>query len=172
MNLRKNYKFFLYCTSFIFIFIYINSIVYFNPSKSMKKGYYLKVFYTSLNIGDNVLICIKDEIQQKTMHDFGLPYIKNQCKQNFPYLLKRIFAKENDVIQVSKMGIWINGKLISNTLILNNYRNHKLYSLLHFGFYKLKKSEFLVLGITSHSYDSRYFGVIKKSQIYGKVILL
>ena len=167
--MKRNKKFFFICIYLIIIFMLINNGIYYNPSKSMKVGYYIREFNTTLNNGDIVLICVIDIRQQKKMFELGLPHAKTQCSNGVPYLLKKIFAKENDLLQVNRLGIWVNRDLIPNTKILGSYKSHRLYSMLPMGLYRLKKGEFIVLGLSTHSYDSRYFGVIKRSQIYSKV---
>ena len=170
--MSKNRVFFLWVILIICMFVCVNSLIYYNPSKSMPIGYYIRTINSTFKVNDDVLICVTDLKQQYILYSLGLKHENSQCPRNFPFLLKRIFAKENDLIVVTTLGIKINNKLIVNSVILDHYNFHKLPSLLKFKKYKLRKDEYLVLGLTQHSYDSRYFGIINKKQIYSRVILL
>ncbi|MBP9742100.1 MAG: S26 family signal peptidase [Burkholderiales bacterium] len=148
----------------------MNQIVY-NPTISLTKGYYFTYRASSYKVGDIVLFCVGDITQARVMHKLGLPYINGECVHNTPYLMKRIVAMANDVVEITALGILVNGHLLPNSIPLLNYRMVKLPRI-RMKKVKLKMDEFLVMGQTAHSYDSRYFGIIKEAQIYHEAYLL
>lgn len=73
------------------------------------------------------------------------------------FSLKRIVAIEGDVVEVTKNEIKINGEVFAQ-ITFNSTPVEKTYHL--------QKDEFFVLGDNYHnSYDSKYYGPIKRDQI-------
>lgn len=145
--------------------------IYFNPTSSEAKGYYWVYKSSAYKIGDMAVFCIRDKESIKILHQFGLPYIEN-AKCNFSFLLKKIVAKEGDIIFVSDKGIKINNQLYPNTRAISKYKNIHLNALVIGSKYKLGKYEYFLLGKGNNSYDSRYFGIVKEVDLQYKAILL
>lgn len=145
--------------------------VYFNPTVSVARGYYFVYKAIKYNTNDLVLVCILDERSINILHQLGLPYMANEgCK--LPFLLKRIAAKSGDIVVVGAKGIKINNLLQPNTVAIRRYHNIDLNKLVPNTKYRLAKGDYFLLGNTSNSYDSRYFGVVTESAIYYKALLL
>jgi signal peptidase I len=153
----------------IVLFLIFDHIV-FNITISEPQGYYWTGTKTEYYRNDIVLICVEDEKSINIMHQLKLPFETNRCKLNTPYLLKKIKGIPGDEIKITKDGIYINNILQLNSKLLTNYKAVKLNPL-KYQKIQLKSDEFFLLGDTPHSYDSRYFGIIKKSQIkfYGRL---
>jgi len=88
-------------------------------------------------------------------------------------LIKRLIAKEGDVVEIVKGRIKINGKLVDEPPISEFY----YYSRGGFGRegidIKIPKDSFYVLGDNSaSSKDSRYWGFVPKKNIIGKAVLI
>ncbi len=145
--------------------------IIFNPTISLQRGYYFTYPAYNLNIHDLVLFCVSDQQHLAVMHRLGLPYTKDSCPLSTPYLIKQIVAINNDLVEVSESGVAVNGYLYPNSKSLSHYKQIQLLPLSN-GEYKLKAGEYFVLGQTVHSYDSRYFGVIKSDQIYRMAHLI
>ena len=154
----------------IFLGVLMHHVVY-NPTKSVTRGYYFIYPSIQYNVNDLVLICLQDKKQAVIMHALKLPYISGECRYEMPYLLKQIVAKSQDIIEITPRGVLINGELRLNSVALREY-NHAQFSSLDKRKFVLGNDEFFVLGQTTHSYDSRYFGIIKGGQIYEKALLL
>lgn len=148
----------------------MNQIVY-NPTISLTKGYYFTYTASSYKVNDIVLFCVADITQARVMHKLGLPYINGECTHGTPYLMKRIVAMANDVIEITPLGILVNGHLLPSSIALLNYGMVE-FPRIRVKKFKLKAHEFLLMGQTAHSYDSRYFGVVKEGQIYRHAYLL
>lgn len=99
------------------------------------------------------------------------------------YIVKRVVAKENDVLSTNKV-ISEDNNLIEYRLMINGiayqnsnneyYRlnqNDELYRLISETSYQLEKDEFIALGDNErHSADSRRFGIFNVDKLIGKVI--
>ena len=145
--------------------------IYKNVTQSEPLGYYFVWTGWTYNVNDLVLVCLNDMVYENVLHRLGLPYIKNECQHNTPFLLKRIVAISGDEVLITNDGVYINNRYYNNSKQLLQYHNINLLPQFKRRFI-LKKNEFFLLGDTPTSYDSRYFGVIKQSQIYKKTLLL
>lgn len=143
----------------------------FNPSISEPQGYYFSYKANVYGNGDIVIVCLDKERYIQILRRFRVPFVTNSCRRHPPYLLKTIVASSGDTVDVGKKGIKINGVLQQNSKGLNNYKGINLYPLKK-GRFKLQVNQFFVLGNTPHSYDSRYFGVIRQEQIMAKAYLI
>jgi len=151
-------------SAWIILYIFVSSII-FNPTISATRGYYFTYPSESYKVGDMVLMCVLGDRHVATMFKLKLPYVNDACLNHTPYLLKHVVAVEGDVIDVTKQGIYINGRLQPNSIAKYWYKNIELYPVA-LGEFRLGRGQFLVLGDTVNSYDSRYFGVLDKAQIY------
>lgn len=110
---------------------------------------------------DNYVLLCKD--------DYELNRAKNDdylCKDGHMPLLKRVVAVKNDVVTVSNEGVYVNyTKLENSERIVNSWLNEK--NLLD---YTLKDKEFLVMGRSPYSWDSRYFGIVRRDEFISKVV--
>ena len=84
--------------------------------------------------------------------------------------LKKLVAKGGDLVTINSDGVLINGKYLTNKGI-ENARNINLYPIESMN-YKLSNGEYFFIGLSAHSYDSRYFGIIKETQIKYRNVLL
>ena len=152
------------------LLLFVKQLIY-NPSISMTRGYYFTYPIIHPKSHDVVLICVKDESHTNVMHKLGLPYKLGECPGNTPHLLKRIVATEGDEIHVGSDGIWVNNYLYHNSIPLTMAKDINLLPI-KFGDFRLGHNEYFVLGVSPHSYDSRYYGAITKAQIYRGAILV
>lgn len=80
-------------------------------------------------------------------------------------LVKRCIAIPGDTIEINKSGVYINGKKIDEPYIKDNYTGD---GYLLSTPTTLKDDEYIFLGDNrAYSFDSRNFGAVKKSDIYG-----
>ncbi len=117
-------------------------LVVYNSSQSMPKGIYRSVA-GSFRKGDIVLV-----------------------RQSGDLLLKRLSAEEGDF--VCRKGLWItiNGRVVA-TAMSNDGHGRRLPDWQ--GCQLLKTHEVFVLGEHPKSFDSRYFGVLQRGDLIGKV---
>lgn len=153
------------------VIYFIVQAIYFNPTISEVRGYYFTYPALDYKIGDIVLICVWDSNRLETMHKLKLPYVDNACPYRTPHLMKRIVGVAGDIVTINVNGIYINGNLLPNSQAQTEFKHIQLKPLGYSNF-KLKANEYFVLGMTIHSYDSRYFGVIDKAQLHRRAVLI
>lgn len=123
-------------------------VAFLNRTASMPIGLYAKIVTDRLILGDIVV--------------FNLGTIDNN-------LLKYIAGLEGDEYcsDIDHI-LWINGLPVAKKNILKYDSELISQSVCQ----KLKQDEFLVLGEHPDSYDSRYFGPIKKQDVIAQVKLI
>lgn len=151
--------------------IFFSSQVVFNPTISLMRGYYFTYPALTYTIGDIVLFCVNDVQQAANMHSLGLPYTDDQCNYRTPYLMKQIVAASGDWVQINESGVAINGYLYPKSKVVFKHGGVQI-KLPQYTKFKLQFGQYFVLGVSSHSYDSRYFGVVDVLQIYRKAFLV
>lgn len=154
----------------LLITILSNQVV-FNPTISLERGYYFTYPALMYKVGDIVLFCVNDARQVASMHSLGLPYTDDECNYHTPYLMKQIVAASGDWVQINESGVSVNGSLYSKSKVVFKHGRLQI-KLPQYAKFKLKFGQYFVLGVSSHSYDSRYFGVVDVLQIYRKAFLL
>ena len=154
----------------LLVFIALN-YVYYNPSVSEPLGYYLIVPGSSYQKGDTVLTCIDSEQHKEAFNQLGISGDRT-CNNGLPYILKTVVALAGDTVQVTESGVLINGVYQKNSTQFAEANGIKLYPLPVGWKYTLKQDDYFLMGQSLHSIDSRYFGVVNKSLIYSKVILV
>ena len=82
-------------------------------------------------------------------------------------VLKKIAASEGDVVEIKNYDIYINGektgKVIKLKGLTENLPDSKKI---------LSKDEYFLMGETPDSFDSRYFGTVKKKDIISEIKLV
>ena len=95
--------------------------------------------------------------------------LQNKCGDT-PRYLKKVVGVSGDNISVTFSGVYINKEKIINSEPLKRILSDEIFINYEKNF-KLKKDEyFLMSDYNPMSYDSRYFGVIKKSDINTVVV--
>ena len=163
VSLRKKIKIIVIFILFYFIVKEL-SYRYFvlNLSPSMKKGIYLLKEIDELKKGDVVLIDIPLNIRE-------VLYSRGYLPKNIKTLLKEVAAVEGDKIHVTYNKLYINGEFKGDIAGVD-LKGRELVSFAKDGV--LKSDEVFLLGRGENSFDSRYFGVVKKSKILKKTILI
>ena len=162
----------LYLLCLVLIVRILENVIYKNQTISEPIGYYLALPDMPIHRGDLVMTCITDSGYKHVFNELGLKDVVGQCSNGLPYLIKRIVATSGDKVEVSKAGILINGNLYINSAQFAEGRGIKLYPLPVGYSHVLAADEYFMLGSSLHSVDSRYFGVVKKSDIYRRAILI
>ena len=92
---------------------------------------------------------------------------KGYLKKPIP-VMKKVFATKGDLVCIKRDKIYINYKFIAKTLQFDHNNNilpkTKICRI-------LKKGEFFLMSTKiPNSFDSRYMGIIKRAQIFARVI--
>lgn len=117
--------------------------------------------YNEFKKGDYIAVCAPPEFITK--HEIARHLESGHCAGKKP-LLKKIVGMPGDHAFINANGIRINGKFIDNTKpILKKHQNMNE---------TIPLDKFLIVGETHNSIDSRYFGLIQKQWVVGKVTLI
>lgn len=144
-----------------------------NISISEPIGYYFKLpIVGTIKRGNKYLICVTGTKYINALKQLGLPNMLNQCPHNSPYLIKQVAGIPGDVIEITVSGVLINNQLQPNSQAFTSAHGIKLYPLPVGHKTILRRNEYFMLGITPHSVDSRYFGVVNRNQFYKQTILI
>jgi conjugative transfer signal peptidase TraF len=153
------------------LFGILGNYVFYNPSPSIPKGYYLSYPSNNYNRGDLIIFRLTNRQQITTLEKLRHLLYNNYSFTQPLYLIKHIVGVEHDIITINHNGIMVNNKLYSHSQAIDHYQNI-YFNYLHNLTFKLKVHQFFVLGDTQYSYDSRYFGTITQQDIYRKALLL
>lgn len=165
------FKYFIIVSAFFALTNYWGRRIIYNPSISETRGYYLVIKRNHYERNSIVQICIDDPKYQEVLRKLKLPFHNRQCRGGMDYLLKNIVGVAGDHVNINNQGVFINGVLQNNSNAINSFKGIDLYPTTKRRFI-LRRNEFFVLGTTTHSYDSRYFGVIQESQIVAEAYLI
>ncbi len=152
---------------FIYLFPFLFNIpvgLAYNSTASMPIGWYLLFTPQNIKIGDTVLACAP--LNKYSIIGIKRGYIgkiKNGlCPYNTKYLVKKVVGLPYETVVLKPYGIVVNGKFTAYTVILNSPlpadQRTKHYP---YGRYKIK-GYWLISTYNKLSYDSRYFGPVKK----------
>lgn len=78
------------------------------------------------------------------------------------YLTKPVVADQGDVIEISPSGLYINGTFFGP---VKEYDSQGLSLPESYGKFILKKDEYFFASKYQNSFDSRYFGIVRKKNI-------
>jgi conjugative transfer signal peptidase TraF len=91
------------------------------------------------------------------------------CPGNYEYLMKKILAAKKDKVIVADDGVSVNGALLPFSEPLKADRFGRPLPVLR-AEYELGDSDLLLMtDVSPKSFDSRYFGLINRSQIKGVI---
>ena len=134
----------------------------YNPSESMPKGFYIIFPADEFAKKDNVALPVPEAFRKMLADRRYLP-------PDIP-LLKQIIGVEGDQVCVKNRKVFLDGTLIATRLRVDGAgRSLPVWT----GCHRLLPEEFFLLGPSSDlSFDSRYFGPVKKKDISGKAVLV
>lgn len=141
----------------------------FNTSRSIPIGLYW-ITKNPIQKGEYVLFCPP----QKTIFQKALKrgYIHSGfCPGGFGYMMKRVLASHNDVVSINSRGVWVNNSFVEHSIPHRTDEKARSLPELTLRQVLLKNSELLLMTDQSDlSFDARYFGLIKRSQIKAVIL--
>ncbi|HIF0302655.1 TPA: conjugative transfer signal peptidase TraF [Legionella pneumophila] len=151
------------------IFIFLTGLLTisgarFNTSRSIPLGLYWITTHP-IQKGEYVLFCPPQEpLFQKAL---TRGYIHSGfCAGGFGYLMKRVVATQGDIVSINPWGVWVNNRFIEHSVPYPIDEQGRPLPKLTLRQYPLKNSELLLMTDQSElSFDARYFGLIKRSQV-------
>lgn len=153
------------CVGLLFFSILMNiTDTHFNATPSLPIGFYQKIDAPILK-GSYVAFCP----EKRQVFDMALArnYITHgECENGYRPLLKRVFAMEGDMVSIQKKGVFINNRVVPNSVQLHADKVGQLLPSYRLEEYKLTYEDFLLLSdVNPRSFDARYFGLAKRNEI-------
>lgn len=136
--------------------------IYINTSCSLPYGLYLSLPADKPQRGDLILLCLDGrhaELAKKRNY-----IAKGSCPRQSAPLGKYVQALEGDAVSIKNAEVYVNNRYIEKSKILKqDLLGNELTGELQAK--TLMQDEYLVMNNKENSFDSRYFGTIKKGQI-------
>ena len=138
-----------------------------NISKSIPVGLYWMT-ERQIEKGEYVLFCpppgnVFDEAKKRGYFGAGF------CPGDYEYLMKKILAAKKDKVSISDDGVRVNGELLPFSTPLSTDKQGRPLPVLR-GEYRLGDADLLLMtDVSPISFDSRYFGLVNRSQIRGVI---
>ena len=150
---------------FLLITIFLIVVgVRFNTSKSINIGFYLS---SSDKIQKNAYVefCPPDAPIFRLARDRGYISI-GPCPGNYMPMMKKIVGIATDKIETTEEGVAVNGYLLPYSKVKKFDLGGRILEIYYKQEYTLDNDEVLLMtDISETSFDARYFGPIKVSQI-------
>ena len=141
----------------LMLIIFLGKIVIINPTNSITSGLYMRKPFKSYNYNS----IMNFEVEKKYCN-----FTKCE-KKGKTYFIKYIKGKPGDKIKISNSKLYINDKFEGKVYEIKGLNdNFKEVT------YVLKKDEYFMKGSSEYSFDSRYYGPIKKERLKGEYFLL
>lgn len=161
--------------SFIFLFILLFGVYghyYFeiNKSKSLPQGIY-HISNETIKRNDIVVFCPpQNEFLEFAKNQGYWGNLKLACNNKTPKYMKKIVGIPYDNITVSLTGVYVNNHKIKNSEPYKKILSDKIFKNYSKSITLKDNEYFLMSDYSNLSFDSRYFGIVKESDILYKVI--
>lgn len=144
------------------------------PSSSMEP---------TLLVGDHILVnrlsyVVKVPIWDKIILELSKPERGDVIVFRYPEdrskdFIKRVIAKEGEVVEIFGRRIYINGKEIEDPWGFYEFGEEGLSEKEHIGPLKVPKDAYFVMGDNrDRSFDSRFWGFVRKEDLVGKALII
>jgi conjugative transfer signal peptidase TraF len=138
-----------------------------NTSRSIPVGLYW-LTERPIEKGEYVLLCpppgnVVDEARKRGYFGAGF------CPGDYAYLMKKVLAAKKDRVVLADDGVRVNGELLPFSTPLSADKQGRPLPVLR-GEYELGDADLLLMtDVSPLSFDSRYFGLVKRTQIKGVI---
>jgi conjugative transfer signal peptidase TraF len=149
-----------------------SSVLKLNLTESMPIGLYVIRRMTTVHVGDIVIACPPPAAQRVGIANGYLARASgvipgSRCGEGSAPVLKYAIALGGDELEISRSGLSLNERLFDpRPKARADSRGRKLVSL-PYGRYRLGSDDILLYSPAPCSWDSRYFGPIKKRDLQG-----
>lgn len=139
----------------------------FNTTPSIPPGIYrLSKDNADITKGNIVLFCLNNKYATIAKERKYLS--QGKCSNGLSPIGKHVVASYPDKVKITSDGIHVNGHLIKSTRPLAHDKNGR--KLIHAEIHRLlEQDEFIVASSKTDSFDSRYYGIVKRKDIQGKL---
>jgi conjugative transfer signal peptidase TraF len=155
----------------------LSSVVKLNLTASMPVGVYILQPTKALRRGAIVIACPPADAQRVGVRNGYLAPARgilpaSRCDAGSAPLLKYAIALAGDVVELNDRGLEVNGQLVDAHKIARVDRNGRALPSMPDGTYHLGAGDVWLYSPAAHSWDSRYFGPTKLSDVLGTATAL
>lgn len=145
-----------------------------NSTKSMPRGLYLVRPAGDVHTGDIVALCIPDKWAAQVYLERRYLPASTRCATGVAPVLKPIAAAPGDDVRLDDQGLWVNGRLLTNSRVYDTDSQGLPIQHLMIGWHKrLDAGEYFMLANhIERSLDSRYYGTVQRADIHGAAVPL
>lgn len=161
-RIKKLKKLIVGMSTFTLISIFLKTFVTFNPTPSLKTGFYLITNIKKVQKGDIVTIKYPESIKNVI---FPSKFYYREVNG----FMKIIAGIPGDLIETKNQKVYINGILKGNISIADSKGRHLPQSNVN---KILEENEYYLMGEAENSFDSRYWGTVKRKEILKKAKLI
>lgn len=160
---------FLFLVHIVMKYVYLAD----NPTHSEPVGQYI-LFPAPLQKNHLYQICLDRADKRQYLELMGKLGLapSSICGNGFVPLLKTIVAISGDEVRITESGILVDNKLLPNSKTETTYNSLNLLPLKTGYTHVLLHDEYWLYGGNDHSYDSRYFGIVKSNEIGNRAVLI
>lgn len=152
----------LFGTIFIFLIIFLKVFITFNPTPSLKTGFYLITNIKEIKKGETVTIKYPKSIENIV---FPSRFYYREVKG----FMKNVEGVPGDLVETKNQKVYINGILKGNISTTDSKGRGLPQSNIN---KILEKDEYYLMGEAENSFDSRYWGTVRKKEILKKAKLI
>ena len=150
----------------------LSGVVKLNLTASMPIGLYLLRPTSATHRGAVVIVCPPPEAQRIGVANGYLAPARglmpgSRCSSGSAPLLKYAIAFAGDEIEISENGLFLNGRLIDTQTPARLDRRGRKLAPVPFGRYRLTIGQVWLYSPARYSWDSRYFGPARLSDVLG-----
>jgi conjugative transfer signal peptidase TraF len=132
---------------------------------SIPPGWYFVERFGSPHVGEYVVTCLPASIALSGLRRGYL--MPGDCPSDVAPLVKVLAAAAGDTVTISPDGVFVNGNRAAASPASRDSRGIPLFPH-HFGTYRIQAGTVFLLGTSTHSWDSRYFGALSSQSIIGR----
>ena len=139
-----------------------------NITKSYPLGIY-QMTEAPVAKGAMVIFCPDNNVAVKEARSRGY-VMAGFCPGGTGALIKKVFAAQNDKVEISRAGVFVNGQLLANSQPKATDSAGRILPHLETTIPALDERHVLLMSdYSAKSFDARYFGLTDKSQIISAV---
>jgi len=142
-----------------------------NLSPSMEIGIWRIEYNKSIKRNDAVVLCFPANFSKNDLLRESSHLALGWCENGYAPILKKVVGLPRDTVVVTEEEVSVNKQIIPGSVTRLYNAHGKTVTHTEFGVHVLGKEEYWLLSNKHpHSFDSRYFGAIKKEWLVGVAI--
>jgi conjugative transfer signal peptidase TraF len=136
----------------------------YNATESLEPGIY-RIAHRKALKGDYAWFCPPNNQAVNEAKKRGY-IVSGSCPGNYIPFMKMVAATEGDTVTINSNGVYVNGALLKYSKPLSSDANNRPLTIYKLTNYRMEKDEYLMMtDYNSKSFDARYFGIVKSTNI-------